>query len=142
MADRRVVLFGEEPGKGDLSHRPELALTGDAGHRLAKYAGLEWSQYLRRTDRRNVFMQAHDTWPGVVAARDAVADQDFTDRQVLLLGSKVADAFDLGHVELYRWQDLRGGRAAVIPHPSGRNRFLNSSDQQARLRRFLQLVFG
>lgn len=60
---------------------------------------------------------------------------------VLLLGRRVADAFDVGDADYFDW---RGGsveglpRIVVLPHPSGRNLLLNDPGIRDRVGRTLR----
>lgn len=56
---------------------------------------------------------------------------------VLLAGKRVAEAF--GERRAYfEWFDLRGARAAVIPHPSGISHWWNEPANVARAAAFMR----
>lgn len=60
-----------------------------------------------------------------------------TGRVVLLAGKRVAGAMGAraGYLE---WFDMGGARAAVLPHPSGVNRWWNSAENRARATEFVR----
>lgn len=125
--------MGEAPG-GDVSiaDRPGLALTGDSGKRLARLAGMSFSTYLRTYDRTNLFSDPQPDWHAKAAALSAeLMLPQFTGRNVLLLGAKVADAFSVRDWDLYVWRTMAGGNVVRVPHPSGRNLVLNIVSERA-----------
>ena len=99
---------------------------GCAGWRLARMMGMNSAEYLAAFDRRNLLASA--TW-SAPAARDAAADleAEFPDRDLILLGAKVAAAFGLAG---RTWERVRRpgpvpAHFLVLPHPSGRCRAWN-----------------
>jgi hypothetical protein len=139
----RLVLVGEAPGAVSIRHRPELALTGSTGRNIARLTQVGWAEYLRHTDRRNLFYDPQDPWP-TAKARDAARSLEPTldGLWVVLLGARVADAFGLGGLPHYEWMDAEwpASRAvvALAPHPSGRNRVLNDPTERARFGVFMR----
>lgn len=151
---KRLLLVGEAPSRtGD----PTKPLTGRVGRRLAALAGLSTFQYLRRTERMNLL----DRWPGsagkgsafpLVEARSAAWKKlsAFVGRRVVLVGRRVADALDLDDPYLGPWRCVvldDGGNSppasraflcAVIPHPSGVNRWWNDPKNTRSARAFLR----
>lgn len=139
-----LVLIGEAPG-GTLSiaHRPALALTGRAGRAICDLAGWDWTTYLRRTERHNLFLDPmpDGRWPRRLAAvRARQLALRLEGRTIILLGAKVAEAFDLAEEPLYSWLywATDWANVAKIPHPSGRNRMWNDPAEKARARAFLE----
>jgi hypothetical protein len=59
---------------------------------------------------------------GLAAAKAAVG-RFASWRGVVLLGRRVGDAFGLRSQLLFQWTPLGDGRAAIMPHPSGLNRW-------------------
>ena len=151
----KLLLIGQAPGRGGDGQQ---ALSGRAAALLANMAGIPREELLRRFDRHNLL----DRWPGkspagkgdifpASAARDA-ADRikrtlrrrgvTFAGPTVLLVGKAVARAFGLRRPEYLTWYPgfewcLKG---AVIPHPSGINRWWNSSRNRRRASRFLKQI--
>lgn len=59
----------------------------------------------------------------------------------LLAGSNVARAFQLSPA-LFTWNDVQGCRVAVVPHPSGINRWWNDPAHVAQFRAFCCSLLG
>jgi uracil-DNA glycosylase len=138
----KLVLVGEAPGRDDITERPSLALTGSTGKNLCAIAGWDWLNYLRYTERRNLFYTpqfAWSRWAAEGAAEEMIPL--FRGRRVILLGVKVAEAFHSKAINAapnYEWLDLYDGVVAKVPHPSGRNRMWNSKDERAAAHEFLK----
>lgn len=137
MGAQPPVLIGEMPGF-DITSRPHLALTGPTGRRVAALAGVSWEEYCT-TDRRNVFSAPVEHWLPAQARKSAEA-MVLDDRIVVLFGDKVASAFGVKTWLNYEWHEFRGGFAARAPHPSGRNRVLNSTVERAVFGAFMRKV--
>lgn len=137
--DRRPILVGEaNPYSGadpDFALYPEPDYS--AGGRLCrKVLGLEPRDYLRRFDRRNL---CGEKW-GMREARAAAAAIAAVSagRVIVLLGSKVASAFE---VEFEPFTVLNQGGASrfvVLPHPSGLSRLWNRPGAYNEARRVLR----
>lgn len=137
----RPLLVGEAPG-GDpaATHPQDQALTGATGRNIARLVGLTYEEYLERTRRVNIFKTPQERWDRAharwIAANLSVGIESNT--KVVLLGTRVADAFGVGHWQNYAWHKLHPGVYAVrVPHPSGRNRVLNEDEERASFRRAL-----
>lgn len=143
MTDDRLVIVGENPHRTSVAHRPALSLTGSSGRNLCAWAGWPWLTYLRRTERTNLFLDPQPTWDAEEARRRAEA-MWFGDRRVLLLGTRVARAFDADTWPIFEWRPLLGwgAEAARIPHPSGLNRAWNDVDVRTQAREFLGGLLG
>jgi len=137
MGTQPPVLIGEMPGF-DITSRPHLALTGPTGRRIAALAGVSWEEYVS-TDRRNVFDAPVENWLPAQARKNAEV-MDLNNRHVVFLGDKVASAFGVKTWKNYEWNEFRGGFAARAPHPSGRNRLLNSTVERAVFGAFMRKV--
>ena len=137
MGAQPAVLIGEMPGF-DISSRPHLALTGPSGQRVAALAGVSMEEYLA-TDRRNIFDRPVEHWLPARAKESAEA-MDLDGRCVVFLGDKVAAAFGVKTWRNYEWHDFQGGYAARAPHPSGRNRLLNSVAERSVFGLFMRQV--
>lgn len=128
--------------------RPALVpipATSTAG-RLAEMMGLDRLDFIRKVDRRNLFNTPDEgkKWNYKEAGRRAerMAYSFVDGDRVILLGSKVAWAFNLLNVPYFEWhtQLVEGGSIGVafVPHPSGRNRVLNDPDVRDQMGRFLR----
>ena len=149
----RLILVGESPAHGSLIGREEDALTGSSGRNLCKIAGWEWEDYLKYTERRNLFYVEipEGRWrPDLARVQAAFMAGEVAGRgvRVVLLGQKVKAAFDAflkTDVPLLDWAVVgkKVGRrdfrftVGYIPHPSGRNRVWNDPEKVALAREFL-----
>lgn len=145
MSDTKLVLVGEAPGRDSIVDRPSLALTGDSGKRLCAIAGWDWLDYLRYTERFNLFYTPQFAWNRWTAKQSA--DEllpMLRNRRVILLGTKVAEAFGQKDAPNYRWFTDRFPQLnvalAFVPHPSGRNRVWNSKAELEKARAFLEML--
>ncbi len=148
---RRPLLIGQAPCRtGD----PSKPLTGAAGRRIAALMGLTSFGYLRRFDRVNVF----DRFPGRKGKGDefpldaarfrafAISSSYTIDGArpfVLFFGRKTGQAFYFREPYLVWGTSALFGtstRCAVVPHPSGINRWWNDPANVRRARRFLRTL--
>lgn len=140
----RPLLIGEDnPHSAD----PLMALFPDppgcAGHRLCtRVLGLSPSQYLARYRRANLCPS--DAWDNAVARHEATAwlhRVQHTPDPVVLLGSKVAEAFRL-RFDPFTVVDpgLGAPPLVLLPHPSGRSRLWNDPGAYERARQVLRSV--
>jgi uracil-DNA glycosylase len=135
----KLLVFGEAPGRDSISHSPSLALTGASGRALCGYAGWGWLDYLKGTERVNLFMDPQPVWMRDEARESAVnLLWTIRGRRALLLGGKVAQAFGVAGSPHYTWMDFAGGSIALMPHPSGRNRMWNEQGEKLTAHDFLQ----
>jgi hypothetical protein len=150
-ASPRVLIVGEDPGRGD----PALPLyplpEGCAGARLRELTGMGPIEYVHRTDRINLFRVAQ-RW-SASAARERALDLAplLAYRIVVALGRRVTAALlsqdEIGgpDPDLVPWYEpivvglplARAPRCVVVPHPhpSGRSRVFNApvSREAARI---------
>lgn len=147
LAVARLVLVGEAPSRTqDFTRAVESRLT----KRLAAMADVELSEFLAGTERRNVLQD----WPGpqgkggafpMYRARREAQDMRMVllGRRVVLLGSRVATAFGLARLGVLRWHVIGhdGAGYAVLPHPSGVNRWYNNPDNMEAARAFLRAAW-
>lgn len=143
--DQCLALVGEAPGPRGNPHTP---LWPDpphmAGGRLAKMLGYSKTEYLRAFARANLL----DEYPGpvfplsVARPRAAPLAQRLAPKPLLLLGRGVAGAFRFPGQDICEWHDydLEGTwiRAALVPHPSGRNLFYNDAGRTERVAAWLR----
>jgi uracil-DNA glycosylase len=138
----RLLIVGEDYGDTSPSLRsPEHALSGDSGRRLAAMIGVPLADFLESTDRMNV-VDTPDEWGdkqrvqwGLVQVVGAMRDRD-----VILLGGKVSRALGI-YIPRFEWSARAGSRIAVMPHPSGRNRFWNDPDNVEKAEAFLREAY-
>lgn len=108
-----------------------------SGARLAEILNLSRGRYLDRFDRVNLCI---GEWSMKEARLTAEKILNQERDVVILLGRKVATAFDV-HVDLLTACLVGDGATAyVIPHPSGLNRFWNEPDARERVRALLAPV--
>lgn len=145
-ADERVVLIGQAP----RDNYPDYPLfpwpRGCTGHRLSQLAGVSPFRYLRKFIRLNVFYKApgkSGAFPMTLAREYAAEIAPYlTHRTVVFVSLSVADAFGWRNAPLMKWTpvDLGHGTVwcAVVPHPSGRNRWYNSARNKAQAEEFMR----
>lgn len=132
----KTVIIGQAPSKrGD----PANPLSRDpVASRLAGLFGVTKDEYLERFDRINLI----GIWPGKKGKGDAfpmaeaaAAAEKLKDallgRTVLFLGVATAKAFRYPYDAL-EWHSFNEGLAAVLPHPSGVNRWWNDEGNSER----------
>lgn len=143
------VLVGESPSRTSESAHP---LSGHpiAG-KLARLCGVGVLEYLAAFDRWNLLTRypGHSGNKGALFPRgeararaaDLTARGAFRGRPVLFLGSRVADAFGFD-AEPLTWNAAEGAggasRCAVLPHPSGVNRWWNDAANARRAEAFMR----
>lgn len=137
----RATLIGEANPYGGAPH---YALypdpVGCAGHRLCyKVLQTDYDTYLREFDRVNLCPRA---WKMSEArARATLLIGDCRPTQVLvLLGRKVATAFDCQDVPAFDWTTVNSARIVSLPHPSGLSRAWNEPGAFDRARALLKNV--
>ena len=138
----RVLLVGEDNPYGS---DPEFALynypPGCAGYRLRRILGLPQHQYLA-LHRTNLC--ASSGWSMKEARRRSqllIADPSAPWRVVVMLGRKVADAFEYDRPFFTHGVASRtGGKMILVslPHPSGRNAGSWSGQAPMRARQILR----
>lgn len=136
----KVLLVGEaNPYGADPAFALYPAPVGCSGYRLAvNILGLSRAEYLARFDRVNVLDGPRWSAPRArQAARIILATRE--PKRVVLLGQKVADAFE---VRAPRFSVVRqaGVRYAIIPHPSGLCRVWNEAHAVPRARAAVALL--
>jgi uracil-DNA glycosylase len=136
----KLIIVGEAPGgELDLADREWMSLTGGAARNLCRIADWEWENFLAGTVRFNLFYAPVNHWDFDQAARNArLLAPQLKGRQTLILGEKVANAFELIGKTFYEWFWAYDGLVARVPHPSGRNRKWNRPDERERARKFLE----
>ena len=146
--DDRPVFIGQAPSRrGD----PTKPLTGSPGRKLADLASMTPMEFYLSTVRTNVLPRyvgaggGGDAFPMTDARSRAVEmAAELDGRVVVFVGRRVAEVF--GYKRL--WFDWEEGnfsvghllvwcRRAVMPHPSGRNRFWNDPRNVQDARSFM-----
>ena len=146
--DDRPVFIGQAPSRhGD----PTKPLTGRPGRKLANLASMTPMEFYLSTVRINLlpcYAGANgrgDAFPMRVARGNAARMVTILDgRVVVFVGRCVAEAFGC-RKEWFYWEEGRflvddltmRCRRAVVPHPSGRNRFWNDARNVREARRFM-----
>ena len=141
----RLILVGEAPG--GAGHEVAPALEGLVGKRLAKMMELPYDEYLSLVARHNLFETPNEgkRWNAVEARLRAMrmAGSLVHGDRMILLGDRVAVAFGCPGLDRYQWtsfQRVMTGETfwvARVPHPSGRNRLLNSERERRQMASFL-----
>lgn len=143
-----LILIGQAPNQhGDERH----ALEGCLGDKLACLFGCQPDEYLRLTQRFNVLpgwmgkAGNGDRFPVGLARQNARRMRySLGGCRVLFVGVATAAAFGVGP-PILRWGQHRVAkdnseafRAAVLPHPSGINRWWNDRQHRRAAQRFMQ----
>jgi hypothetical protein len=138
----KPLLIGEAPSKNENIPRP---LEGRIGHRLAKFAGITFEEYLELFDRVNLLTLRQDT-----AEKGFEFDMELATisagllrqtqperRYMVLLGKRVAEAFRL---PLFYFEEMKepDHTFIVMPHPSGVNRWFNDSRNLTEAQSFMR----
>lgn len=156
---RQSILVGEAPSPSGLNRGLDVKLAAcarDEVARMKRDAG-EFLTAVRQEDpalwewvRRSGHVNLLDRYPGprFPVSEGKLAAQDLLSQlrqnpprahSVLLAGRSVAACFGVrGDQELLSWVDLQGLRTAVVPHPSGLNRFWNDPAGRDRVLAFLR----
>jgi hypothetical protein len=156
----RVFLVGEhnpyQDGQ-DEATRKKFALypapDRSSGARLCRVLGLGRAEYLRRFERRNLLAALPWSAPLAREAAHRVLGELEDSDSIILLGAKVAAAFDVpfavGPAELpTRYiHFVRGGvvyawSCIVLPHPSGLSRSWNDPTMPERVRSAVGALCG
>lgn len=141
------IIIGQAPAEhGD----PTAPLEGRVGRKLADLLGCTYEEYLKRSQRFNILPE----WPGRDKGRKGdrfpmfVAKQNasrmsysFGGCTVLYLGVKVGQVFGF-HDEPLKWKSVawpagQTHKAAVLPHPSGINRWWNDHKNKHAAKQFM-----
>lgn len=160
-AHTRVVMVGQAPSaKG--SHDPRHALTGAPMRRLFKCSGLNLMLYLRTFERHNLV----GTWEGYRTTGDASSGSRFDPRDAAVGAKRIADRLAGGRRLLCWGKDVMAAfvgparacmtpltwyteevvgfdnsydtQVAIIPHPSGLNRWWNDPANREAAGKFLR----
>jgi hypothetical protein len=125
--------YGQAPYYALYPH-PE----NSAGGRLCRLIlQMDFDEYMESFKRFNLLDTPKWSLPRARAAAKVLAEQEHHER-IVLLGAKVAAAFEVDYAPLSRpHPDI-----LVLPHPSGRNRFWNDLRNMDRARAELRDFLG
>lgn len=146
MPDRRLILIGEDPGRGDPRCPVYPWPAGCTGARLCDLLGMNPAEYVNDTLRVNIFYEKPERWNAKEAHARVLAMGGLLDgAAVIACGRRVAKA--LGLPEASPWYSGRRVKLGVaraiivpIPHPSGRNRAWSDPAETERARVALDLT--
>lgn len=142
----KPILIGEAPSKNEVTETP---LEGRIGKRLARLCGLSLAEYLEHFERINLLHTRQDTrergfeFDHAAAARAAHElwmHVISPGRVVLLLGKRVARAFDEQKDYFEEHRTVQGIRFFVLPHPSGVNHWWNDEANYRKAAEFMQWI--
>lgn len=167
MTTAPFLLVGEAPNAASVD-KPRLWLRPDrsgirhSANRLLEFTGYDMRTYLRTFDRTNLIHELPPkdgrgrsfpmNWARLLAP-DLLGQAARKNQCVILLGARLRQVFDwIGEegpvpkqgVKYLHWYraTMKGSVmrpvVAVVPHPSGINRWWNSEDNRADARRFFQ----
>lgn len=139
----RTILLGEAPGRG---HDDQPAFSSRSGQFLSDLIGQDVREAL---DCQNLLQK----WPGRSAGKGALFPQDLArisarrfleevpqDARVIFAGQRVVKAFGFRKLPPLEWVHRYVGArfwCALLPHPSGVNRWWNDPEHLIDARLFL-----
>jgi uracil-DNA glycosylase len=143
----RLIIIGEAPSRTGDPDRP--LMSAPIRRRLIELLGIDDAAYFA-IDRINLLR----AWPGrrgkkgdladPIAMRSAawivLAAEELIGRRAVFLGARVARAFGAHRRPILRWFAIGGGSAAILPHPSGVNRWWNDPRNRRRAIRFMRKI--
>jgi len=140
----RFVLIGQAPSR---KGRPGMALQrGPTTKKIVDLLGMEKERYLKCFERVNLLecfpgrreASKGDSFPRKEASQRArILKERYRGRSVLFVGIGVARVFGMkgGPLEWREVEPFR--RAAILPHPSGLNRWWNEEENRDAARSFM-----
>jgi hypothetical protein len=141
-----LVIFGERPGPNTDPLRPLFPhTTTGAAARLIRMMGVTVSEYLRYTQRYNVFHDGEREMPTLEEARRRVAALHYKhvdlnpETSFLYLGKAAIGAAPTEYRDLQFLQTR--GNVYLIPHPSGCNRIYNDVTALDRVSLLLRSIW-
>ena len=143
----KVLFIGQAPGPDNHAGEP-LHPSTRSGRRLVELLGVDNEAYLEQFDRVNLLQKFPGKWarddrfPMKEAKIAAAAIRPFLKhRMVIMLGRVVAEAFGVPPCPQVMWIARPGFHGvAVLPHPSGRNRWYSDPNNMRAARRFMRKV--
>lgn len=148
----KTVLVGISPTTRDEAGQALSSLISSVktGGRLASLIGITPERYMEAFDRVNVYPLPHPTTVFDLAPYAENLCGVLRGRQVVLLGHETASSFGLRDYRFMSWKagtpgliHYRSGQNppfdwAVVPHPSGRNRWYNDLENVKQVKDFFQ----
>ena len=156
----KTILVGIAPARKGEEGQPLSALASQStGRKIADLLGIAPVEYMKSFDRVNVcpFPRPSTIKPTEwTAAAENLAGSLLRGRRVILLGPNVAACFGITRLnfDFLSWREAQPSRVtnclgyvagrsapfswAVLPHPSGRNRWYNDEKNRRAAREFLQ----
>lgn len=139
----RIALVGLGPGPNT---HPDYPLwpspRTSAGGRLLALTGLTAREYFRAFERHNLFDHcpaAAELTPANLRAQYArLRPRVFGAALLVLLGREVHVAFGMEGRPLLKWHPRLLSEVALLPHPSGRNRWFNDAGNARAARMFFR----
>lgn len=137
------MIVGQAPSSDAPDARP---FTGRSGRRLAALLDVEHECLPVLFDLVNLL----DRWPGKAGKGDAFPMAEAKARAarllptflarpwILIVGKATARAFRLRNPKYLEWVSFSGTSVAVVPHPSGVNRWWNDPANVARAEVFMR----
>jgi hypothetical protein len=144
----RVTFIGLTPGGMERVERPFGPGGNGSGQRLAEAAGVGTILTLAAT--RNLFPEPlQGRIPTGKMLRQAATEAPLPAGRVILLGREVGSAYRAAHLPPFAWERRVNAYhwagavwVSVLPHPSGRNRWWNRTENRRRARIFLRRALG
>ena len=140
----KILLIGQAPS---YNGNPSAPLSyGPTASKIIKLLGIHERRYFKRFDRINILdywlgkFSKGDKFPMREAKRTArIKSYVISGRRILFVGLATARAFGFDYAPL-RWRKFNGGIAAILPHPSGVNKWWNDPANRKTARRFMSSV--
>lgn len=136
-----IVIVGQGPGRTGEDKKPFEGR--GSGTRTAELMGVDdLENIVHIVHMRNVLDKFYgksgkgDCFP-LEKARKAAKKMRFREKTIIMAGRQTALAFGI-KADYFEPVRFRGKTAYVMPHPSGINRWWNSSNNYAKARRFMR----
>lgn len=134
--NRKVVVVGIAPAPSSKPGDPPLASSTASGRRLEELVGRPVEHAFARA---NVLLRAGDSPRGDEArTRASVLKHVLAGRKVVALGHVVSGLLGSSHKRYFEWHRAGDLQIAVIPHPSGLNRWWNAPANVRTAKLFLR----
>ncbi len=143
--ENRILLVGQAPS-ASMKRGDRPLIGGKSGFFLQQLCGMTLRQYVKTFETLNLLSE----YPGKDGKGDrfpmkearisaALYATGWSGRRVIFMGKNVARAFGKDKMPPMEWvSDERGFRYAIMPHPSGVNRWWNSKANMATAKAFLE----
>lgn len=146
----KPLLIGQSPSRITDSDKGSPAFIGVSGAKLASVIGMSQERMLEEFEAINLLDRfegrTSENEPGdnfdLKRAKRAASLIRTKGRIVILAGSSVAEAFDLGDEKILQKIERDGTTFVLIPHPSSINKFWNSKEKTDRVRQLLRSLLN